>query len=160
MIRSSSHTMTKKPCLRTPVFFFWNGVGKIALDCLWGKCKLLIGLQKHSVTHTNFGLVIQKRSFYCNPVLKFRTKIGFFRLYWRTAEWFLNTIYTPHTDGCNIVTIPALAYLINYLYSQRSGRGRSESTFFKVGEVFNKICPLHYANFRKKISSETSCGMS
>ena len=54
------------------------------------------------------------------------------------------------TDGCNNVTIPALAYLINYLYSQRSGRGRSESTFFKVGEVFNKICPSHYANFWKK----------
>ena len=87
---------------------------------------------------------LQLRNFLCHPLL------------------FLNkmSIFQVRTDGCNIVTIPALAYLINYLYSQRSGRGRSESTFFKVGEVFNKICPLHYANFRKKISSETSCGMS
>ena len=65
-----------------------------------------------------------------------------------------------YTHGCRNVTISALAYLINYLDCQRSGRVMGGPTFFKVGDLFYKICPSHYANFRKKISSETSCGMS
>ena len=57
------------------------------------------------------------------------------------------TLFMDGLNGCRNVTIPALAYLINYLDSQKSGRARSGSTFFKVGEVFYKICPLPYANF-------------
>ena len=70
------------------------------------------------------------------------------------------TLFMDGLNGCRNVTIPALAYLINYLDSQRSGCGRGWSTYSKVGIVLYKICPSHYANFRKKISSETSCGMS
>ena len=72
----------------------------------------------------------------------------------------LNRRMTRGTHGCRNVTISALAYLINYLDCQRSGRVMGGPTFFKVGDLFYKICPSHYANFRKKISSETSCGMS
>ena len=58
------------------------------------------------------------------------------------------------THGCRNVTIAAVAWLINYLDSQRSGREMGGPTVFKVGELFYKICPSHNANFgRKKISS-------
>jgi hypothetical protein len=72
----------------------------------------------------------------------------------------INMVKQKGTHGCRNVTISALAYLINYLDCQRSGRVMGGPTFFKVGDLFYKICPSHYANFRKKISSETSCGMS
>ena len=75
-------------------------------------------------------------------------------------ESSLSAIYT---HGCRTVIIPALAYLINYLDSQRSGRGRVGPTFFKVGEVLYKKCPTDPHTmpiFEKKISSKTSCGMS
>ena len=56
--------------------------------------------------------------------------------------------------------IPVIAYFINTLDSQSSGRGRGGPNYFKVGGLFKKICTSIYANFRKKISSDTSCGRS
>ena len=86
-------------------------------------------------------------------VVKMRIRVEFFKTH-------NNKKGTWYTHGCRNVTISALAYLINYLDCQRSGRVMGGPTFFKVGDLFYKICPSHYANFRKKISSETSCGMS
>ena len=48
---------------------------------------------------------------------------------------------SQYTHGCRNVTISALAYLINYLDCQRSGRVMGGPTFFKVGDLFYKICP-------------------
>ena len=56
--------------------------------------------------------------------------------------------------------ISVIAYFINTLDSQSSGRGRGGPNYFKVGGLFKKICTSLYANFRKKISSDTSCGRS
>ena len=55
-----------------------------------------------------------------------------------------------YTHGDNNLTIPAMAYYINSLDIQSSGRGRGGPTYFKVGDILYKICTSHYANFRKK----------
>ena len=54
------------------------------------------------------------------------------------------------THGYNNLAIPDMAYYINDLDIQRSGRGRGRQTYSKVGKVLYKICPSHYANFQKK----------
>ena len=45
--------------------------------------------------------------------------------------------------------IPVIAYFINTLDSQSSGRGRGGPNYFKVGGLFKKVCTSLYANFRK-----------
>ena len=67
MFDASSHTMTKKVLVRASLIsFFWNGIGEIALDWLCGEIWAFDWLTE---TYTNFELVSQKRSFYCNPVV-------------------------------------------------------------------------------------------
>ena len=46
--------------------------------------------------------------------------------------------------------IPTLVYFINTLDGQSSGRGRGGPNYFKVGDLFKKICTSLYVNFRKK----------
>ena len=48
--------------------------------------------------------------------------------------------------------IAAMAYYINTLDSQSSGRDRCGPNYFKVGDLFWKICTSLYANFWKKKS--------
>ena len=67
---------------------------------------------------------------------------------------------TKYTDGPINLPIAAIAYFINTLDIQSPGRGRGGPNYFKVGGLFYKICTYLYANFRKKISSDTSCGRS
>ena len=59
-----------------------------------------------------------------------------------------------------MLPISAMVYFINDPDSQRSGRDMGGPTNLKVGDLLYKICPFNYANFRKKISSDTFCGMS
>ena len=106
---------------------------------------------KLSTTNMYYGDTCSKNSELCFIYIQGIMHMQNCNLYLLTAIWDLHTAAD--------VTIPALAYLINYLDSQRSGHGRGGPTFFKVGDVFYKICPTHYASFRKRISSETSCGM-
>ena len=66
-----------------------------------------------------------------------------------------------YTHAINNLPIPAIAYFINTINSQSSGRGRGGPNFFKVRDLFKKICTSFYANFRKKKNtSDTSCGRS
>ena len=51
------------------------------------------------------------------------------------------------THGNKNLPIPAMAYYINDLDIQRSGRGKGGPTYSKIGEVLYKICSSHYANF-------------
>ena len=53
------------------------------------------------------------------------------------------------THASNNLPIPAIAYFINNLDSQSSGHGRGGPNYFKVGDLFYKICTSLYANFRK-----------
>ena len=52
--------------------------------------------------------------------------------------------------------IAAMAYYINTLDSQSSGRGSCGPNYFKVGDLFKKICTSLYANFQKKKSHPIS----
>ena len=79
----------------------------------------------------------------------FQEKI-FVEISWKKFQVVRVSLFNIPTHGCRNVTISALAYLINYLDCQRSGRVMGGPTFFKVGDLFYKICPSHYANFRKK----------
>ena len=67
-----------------------------------------------------------------------------------------NVFYIHTSHGPINLPIPALSYFINTLDSQSSGRARGGPNYFKVGGLFYKICTYLYANFRKKISSDTS----
>ena len=71
-----------------------------------------------------------------------------------TMAWLL------HTHELKNLHISAMAYYINTLDGERSVHGRCEPKCFKDGDLFWKICTSLYANFRKKISSDTSCGRS
>ena len=68
-------------------------------------------------------------------------------------------IILSNTHGLIKMHIAAMAYYINTLDSQSSGRGRGGPNYFKVGDLFYKICTSLYANFRKKISSDTFCAL-
>ena len=41
-----------------------------------------------------------------------------------------------HTHATENMTIPVIAYFINTLDSQSSGRGRGRPNYFKIGELF------------------------
>ena len=56
----------------------------------------------------------------------------------------------PYTHPLKKMHIPAIAYFINTLEIQSSGRGMGGPNYFKVGDLFWKICTSFYANFRKK----------
>ena len=62
----------------------------------------------------------------------------------------LNKKYFLCTHGLIKLFIAAMAYYINTLDSQSSGRGRCEPNYFKVGDLFWEIYTSLYANFRKK----------
>ena len=59
-------------------------------------------------------------------------------------------IYLHITHAINNLHIQAMAYHMNSLNIQSSGRGRGGPNYFKVGDLFYKICTSLYANFRKK----------
>ena len=50
------------------------------------------------------------------------------------------------THPFKYMPIPDIAYFINTLDCQSSGRGRGGPNYFKVGDLFQKICTSHYAN--------------
>ena len=64
---------------------------------------------------------------------------------------FFEIYITLHTHAPINLPIPVIAYFINTLDSQSSGRGRGGPNCFKVGGLFKKICTslYGYANFRK-----------
>ena len=57
-------------------------------------------------------------------------------------------MYTTH--AMNNMPILAIAYFINTLDSQTSGRGRGGSNFFKIGDLFKKYVPHSMSIFEKK----------
>ena len=60
-------------------------------------------------------------------------------------------IYLHITHAINNLHIQAMAYHMNSLDIQSSGRGRGGPNYFKVGDLFYKICTSQYANFRKNV---------
>ena len=70
-------------------------------------------------------------------------------LFWHFKAWQL---FNKYTHAPNNMPVPTIAYFINTLASQSSGRGRGGPNYFKVGDLFYKICTSLYANFQEKKS--------
>ena len=92
----------------------------------------------------HFFAIIMKISFHSESVHKgylISISHNYFWIFGRSTD----------THAFKNMHIPTVAYFINTLDSQSSGRGRGGPTYFKAGELFYKICSSLYANFQKNL---------
>ena len=63
---------------------------------------------------------------------------------------FYSTVLSIYTHALKNLHIPAIAYFLNTLDSQRSERGMGGPNYFKVGEHYEKYVPHSMPIFEKK----------